>query len=45
MYLVYSGQTVRRVLGEPFTAWIAMGTALVMAGVWPLARYRIRSDS
>lgn len=33
------------VLGEPFTVWIAMGTVLVMAGVWLLARYRIRSDS
>lgn len=30
------------VLGEPFTAWIASGTALVVAGVWLLARYRGR---
>jgi drug/metabolite transporter (DMT)-like permease len=27
-------------LGEPFNAWIAAGTALVLAGVWLLARAR-----
>jgi drug/metabolite transporter (DMT)-like permease len=26
------------ILGEPFTAWIAVGTALVLLGVWLLAR-------
>jgi drug/metabolite transporter (DMT)-like permease len=31
------------VLGEPFTVWIAAGTALVMAGVWVLARSRTNS--
>ena len=30
------------VLGEPFTAWIAAGTVLVMGGVWLLARARPR---
>lgn len=33
------------VLGEPFTVWIAFGTALVMAGVWLLARHRVRQHS
>jgi drug/metabolite transporter (DMT)-like permease len=33
------------VLGEPFTVWIALGTALVVSGVWLLARYRMRADS
>ena len=28
------------ILGEPFTAWVAAGTALVLAGVWLLARWR-----
>jgi len=28
------------ILGEPFTAWIAAGTVLVMAGVWLLTRVR-----
>ncbi len=28
------------ILGEPFTAWVAAGTALVLAGVWLLARGR-----
>ena len=28
------------VLGEPFNAWIVAGTALVLAGVWLLARAR-----
>jgi drug/metabolite transporter (DMT)-like permease len=28
------------ILGEPFTPWIAAGTALVLAGVWLLARWR-----
>ena len=27
-------------LGEPFTAWVAAGTALVLAGIWLLARRR-----
>ena len=27
-------------LGEPFTAWILLGTVLVLAGVWALARWR-----
>jgi drug/metabolite transporter (DMT)-like permease len=27
-------------LGEPFTRWVAAGTALVLAGVWLLARAR-----
>lgn len=33
------------ILEEPFTVWIAVGTALVVAGVWVLARYRARRDS
>nr|WP_298717852.1 DMT family transporter [uncultured Steroidobacter sp.] len=33
------------VLGEPFNAWIAAGTALVVAGVWLLARARMRQHS
>lgn len=28
------------ILGEPFTAWIAAGTVLVLAGIWLLARWR-----
>lgn len=28
------------ILGEPFTPWIAAGTALVLAGVWLLAKWR-----
>jgi drug/metabolite transporter (DMT)-like permease len=28
------------ILGEPFTAWIAAGTLLVLAGIWLLARAR-----
>jgi drug/metabolite transporter (DMT)-like permease len=28
------------ILGEPFTAWVAAGTVLVLAGVWLLARAR-----
>jgi drug/metabolite transporter (DMT)-like permease len=28
------------ILGEPFTAWVAAGTALVLAGVWMLGRAR-----
>jgi drug/metabolite transporter (DMT)-like permease len=27
-------------LGEPFTAWVAAGTVLVIAGIWLLARVR-----
>jgi len=27
-------------LGEPFTPWLALGTLLVLAGVWLLARWR-----
>jgi drug/metabolite transporter (DMT)-like permease len=26
------------ILGEPFTLWIAVGTALVLTGIWLLAR-------
>ena len=29
------------ILGEPFTAWVAAGTALVLAGIWLLARARV----
>jgi drug/metabolite transporter (DMT)-like permease len=25
-------------LGEPFTAWVAAGTGLVLAGIWLLTR-------
>ena len=28
------------ILGEPFTAWVAAGTLLVLAGIWLLARVR-----
>ena len=28
------------VLGEPFTAWVAAGTLLVLAGIWLLATWR-----
>ena len=28
------------ILGEPFTAWMAAGTALVLAGIWLLARLK-----
>ena len=28
------------ILGEPFTAWVAAGTLLVLAGVWMLAKWR-----
>ncbi|HWH83042.1 MAG TPA: DMT family transporter, partial [Burkholderiaceae bacterium] len=28
------------ILGEPFTVWIAAGTALVLAGIWLLAKWR-----
>jgi drug/metabolite transporter (DMT)-like permease len=28
------------ILGEPFNAWIVAGTALVLGGVWMLARAR-----
>ena len=28
------------VLGEPFTGWVVVGTTLVLAGVWWLARWR-----
>jgi drug/metabolite transporter (DMT)-like permease len=28
------------ILGEPFTIWVAAGTALVLAGIWLLARRR-----
>jgi len=27
-------------LGEPFTGWVVVGTALVLLGVWLLARWR-----
>jgi len=29
------------ILGEPFTAWVAAGTVLVLAGIWLLARARV----
>jgi drug/metabolite transporter (DMT)-like permease len=29
------------ILGEPFTAWVAVGTLLVLAGIWLLARARV----
>ena len=29
------------ILGEPFTAWVAAGTTLVLAGIWLLARARV----
>jgi drug/metabolite transporter (DMT)-like permease len=29
------------ILGEPFTAWVAAGTLLVLAGIWMLARVRV----
>ncbi|MBA2722108.1 MAG: DMT family transporter [Methylibium sp.] len=28
------------ILGEPFTAWVGAGTALVLVGIWMLARWR-----
>lgn len=28
------------ILGEPFSAWVAAGTALVLAGIWLLAKWR-----
>ncbi|MBX3606240.1 MAG: DMT family transporter [Piscinibacter sp.] len=28
------------ILGEPFTAWVAAGTLLVLGGIWLLARWR-----
>jgi drug/metabolite transporter (DMT)-like permease len=28
------------ILGEPFTGWIVAGTALVLAGIWLLAKWR-----
>jgi drug/metabolite transporter (DMT)-like permease len=28
------------ILGEPFTAWIAAGTVLVIAGIWLLTKWR-----
>jgi drug/metabolite transporter (DMT)-like permease len=28
------------ILGEPFTPWVAAGTALVLVGVWLLTRWR-----
>jgi len=28
------------ILGEPFTPWVALGTALVIVGVWLLAKWR-----
>lgn len=29
------------ILGEPFTAWVAAGTVLVMGGIWMLTRARV----
>ncbi|MEO7245644.1 MAG: DMT family transporter [Rubrivivax sp.] len=31
------------ILGEPFTPWVAAGTALVLSGIWLLARSRPRT--
>jgi drug/metabolite transporter (DMT)-like permease len=28
------------ILGEPFTAWVVAGTALVLSGIWLLAKWR-----
>lgn len=28
------------ILGEPFTPWVAVGTALVLGGIWLLSRWR-----
>jgi len=28
------------ILGEPFTAWVVAGTALVLTGIWLLAKWR-----
>jgi drug/metabolite transporter (DMT)-like permease len=28
------------ILGEPFTPWVAVGTVLVMSGVWLLTKWR-----
>jgi drug/metabolite transporter (DMT)-like permease len=28
------------ILGEPFTGWVVIGTVLVLAGVWLLAKWR-----
>jgi len=32
-------------LGEPFTAWIAAGTALVLAGIWLLTKSQPHSTA
>jgi len=31
------------ILGEPFTAWIAVGTLFVLAGIWLLAKSKAGS--
>ena len=31
------------ILGEPFTAWIGVGTVFVLAGIWMLAKARPRT--
>ena len=28
------------ILGEPFSAWILAGTALVLSGIWLLTKWR-----
>jgi drug/metabolite transporter (DMT)-like permease len=28
------------ILGEPFTAWVAAGTVLVLLGIWLLTRWK-----
>jgi drug/metabolite transporter (DMT)-like permease len=28
------------ILGEPFTGWVVAGTALVLSGIWLLAKWR-----
>lgn len=32
------------ILGEPFTVWIAAGTALVLSGIWLLARSKMKAN-
>ena len=32
------------ILGEPFTVWIAVGTALVLSGIWLLARSKMKAN-
>jgi len=32
-------------LGEPFTAWVAAGTVLVLAGIWLLTKAQSNSGA